>query len=276
MESADVGLRRAIPVRDSTGRRQVIPEDAQRSHWYLLTGEDDLAQGAALQERKRLRAAGAQQSRRYGVPNGNTSLDNEAAEAGDAAERPVGYERQPGGGHGRPEEVEDAQIERRRRMLRDDIVLPQSHCIGRPPDERQCTGVRVSHPLGPTCGARRVQDVRERRGRYLDRRPQPAELVHLAQALAHWLSFRGSVRIEPAPAEPVQRRRVVTRAVMSRIRVAEDHRPQCTQSGDHGDRLGVGGDDVRPRWWGQVIDRHIGAACQQRAEDGDRKRDVLG
>ena len=36
---------------------------------------------------KRLRAAGAQQSRRHGVPDGDTSLDDEAAEAGDAAER---------------------------------------------------------------------------------------------------------------------------------------------------------------------------------------------
>ena len=138
------------------------------------------------------------------------------------------------------------------------------------------TGVCVRHALRPAGGTRRVQDVRERRGRHLNRRAPSVELLEPGQALAHRPAFRGPARIEPAPAEPVQRRRVVTRAVVRRGRVAEHHRPHRPQAGDHGDRLGVGGDDVRSRRRSQVVDRHVGAACQQRAEDGDRKRDVLG
>ena len=33
---------------------------------------------------------------------------------------------------------------------------------------------------------------------------------------------------------------------------------------------------MRSRWWSQVVDRNVGAPRQQRAEDGDRKRKVLG
>ncbi len=51
--------------------------------------------------------------------------------------------------------------------------------------------LRVGHALRLTGGARRVQDVRQRRGRHLNGRAQLVELLELSQARAHRLAFGG-------------------------------------------------------------------------------------